>query len=108
MTIERITLKKNEVCDKCSLELKQRTVVLRNVEKNVYKHDGGCPGDFRPNRNTRPQVLDILKIVEVFSIMTEQLAKMGTDLLRYEEDELVKFFWLYKNYLREKDKEIPF
>jgi hypothetical protein len=108
MTIERITLKKDEICDKCSLELKQHSIVLKNVEKNAYKHDGVCPGDFRPNRNTRPKGLDILKVVEVFSVMTEHLAKTNIDLLKYEEDELVKFFWLYKNYLKEKDKEIPF
>ncbi len=105
--IVEVRIKKDEICDKCSLGLKQNSVVFYHKEKKLYKHKE-CPPEWVPQKNTKPTGVDLMLIVETFKPMTELIGKKGIDMLKYEEDELVKLFWLYKQYLRDKDKKVPF
>lgn len=107
MIIEK-RLKKEEECDKCNKTLPARSLVLLHTERKVYKHKDGCPPDWVPQKDTKPTGIDLMLIVETFKPMTELIGKKGINMLKYEEDELVKFFWIYKQYLRDKNKKIPF
>jgi hypothetical protein len=101
-------IRKEQTCDKCNRILSTGSSVLYHNEKKVYKHKDGCPPEDVPNKNTRPNGVDLILIIETFKPLHEQIAKTGIDLLKYEDEELVKLFWIYKQYLRDKDKKIPF
>ncbi len=105
--IQEKRIRKDQICDKCSKGLKANTVVFYHTEKKAYKHKE-CPPEWVPQKNTKPTGMDLMLIVETFGPMHELIGNKGIDMLKYEEEELVKFFWVYKQYLRDKDKKAPF
>lgn len=101
--IEQVELSKDEICDKCYRVLKKGQSAFRHTTKNKYKHQV-CPAV--PDRKTNPKGLDLILVIETFGKIKDILAGAGFDVLKYEEDELVKLFWIYKQYLR--DEKAPF
>ncbi len=107
MKISEKKLTKKEICDKCNKLMLPGITALFHNERKVYKHKE-CPPEWVPQKNTKPTGIDLLVIIETFKPMTELIGNKGINMLKYEEDELVKLFWIYKQYLRDKDKKAPF